>query len=64
MRSVAVVGLRIGGHPESPDVGGWGRDDIAKPTGPSLQRLAFFSLIAMNVVDPKPTEAGGDREYL
>src|SRR5262249_33387059 len=40
-----------GGHPESPDVSGRGRDDVAKPIGPAFQRLALFGLIAVNVVD-------------
>src|SRR5262245_57784536 len=49
--SVAMAGLRIGGHLESSDIGGWWRDDVAQPRRPSLQRVALFSLIAVSVVN-------------
>src|SRR5262245_25803125 len=47
----SLMGSRIGSHPELPDVGGWWRDDVAKPVGPLLQRLALLGLVAVNVVD-------------
>src|SRR5262249_50907347 len=46
-----VPGSRIGGHPESPDVGGRWLNDIANLARPAFQRLALFGLIAMDVVD-------------
>src|SRR5262249_48688061 len=50
-RSVVVAGSRIGGHPKSTDVGWWRHDDVSEPVGPAFQRLAFFGLVAVNVVD-------------
>src|SRR5262245_25496453 len=50
-RSVVVVGSRIGGHPDLPDIGGWWRDDVAKSAGPAVQRLALLGLVTMSIVD-------------
>src|SRR5262249_50297862 len=54
MRSLttrSMVGSGIGHHTELPDVSGRRCDDVAKPVGPTLQRLALLGLIAVNVVD-------------
>src|SRR5262249_34842921 len=47
----SMVGSGIGHHTELPDVSGRRCDDVAKPVGPTLQRLALLGLIAVNVVD-------------